>query len=80
MAVIDAHVFPGFLTLVLTQISFQSHQVLFTHASADVGGQNAPERKFASTRYQTQVYSIKEVLIKHVTSKDISITVDWLIN
>ena len=36
MAVGDAHVFPGFLTPVLTQLSFQSHQLLFSHASAEV--------------------------------------------
>ena len=29
MAVGDAHVFPGFLTPVLTQPSFKSHQLLF---------------------------------------------------
>ena len=44
MAVCDAHVFPGFLTPVLTQISFQSHQLLSLHASAEVRGENAPER------------------------------------
>ena len=33
MAVHDEHVFPGFLTPVLTQLSFQSHQLLFSHAS-----------------------------------------------
>ena len=32
MAVGDAHVFPGFLTPVPTQISFQSHRLLFSHA------------------------------------------------
>ena len=37
MAVGDAHVFPGFLTPVLTQISFESHQLLFSHVSAEVG-------------------------------------------
>ena len=36
MAVGDAHVFPGFLTPVLTQLSFQSHRLLFSHASAEV--------------------------------------------
>ena len=50
MAVGDAHVFRGFLTPVLTQISFQSHQLLFSHASAEVRGGNTPERNFASTR------------------------------
>ena len=49
MAVDDAHVFPGFLTPVLIQISFQSHQLLFSHASAEVRGKNTPKRKFAST-------------------------------
>ena len=43
MAVGDAHVFPGFLTLtVLTQISFQSHRLLFSHALAEVKGENTP--------------------------------------
>ena len=38
MAVGDAHVFPGFLTPVLTQIFFQSHQLLFSNASAEYAG------------------------------------------
>ena len=50
MAVGDAHVFPGFLTPVLTQLSFQSHQLLFSRASAEERGENTPGRKFASTR------------------------------
>ena len=33
MAVGDAHVFRGFLTPVVTQFSFQSHQLPFSHAS-----------------------------------------------
>ena len=41
----DAHVFPGFLTPVLTQLSFQSHQLLFSHASAEVRDENTPEKK-----------------------------------
>ena len=36
MAVGDAHVFPGFFTPVLTQISFQSNRIFFSHASAEV--------------------------------------------
>ena len=36
MAVGGAHVFPGFLTPVLTQLSFQSHRLLCSHASAEV--------------------------------------------
>ena len=56
MAVSDAHVFPGFLTPVLTQLSFQSHQLLFSHASKEMRGKNTPARKFALTGsilYQT---------------------------
>ena len=49
MAVGDTHVFPGFLTPVLTQTSFQSHRLLFSHASEVMRGENTPERKFAST-------------------------------
>ena len=51
MAAGDAHVFPGFLTPVLTQLSFQSHRLLFSHAS-EVRSENTPERKFASTGYR----------------------------
>ena len=43
MAVGDAYVFPGFLTPVLTLLFFQSHRLLFSHASADVRGENTPE-------------------------------------
>ena len=39
MAVGDAHVFPGFLTPVQTQLSFQSHRLLFLQASAEVRGE-----------------------------------------
>ena len=50
MAVGDAYMFPGFLTPVLTQSSFQNHRLLFfSHASAEVRGENTPERDLAST-------------------------------
>ena len=39
MAVGDAHVFPSFLAPALTQVSFQSHRLLFSHAS-EVRGEN----------------------------------------
>ena len=58
MAVGDAHVFPGFLTPVLTQFSFQSHRLLFSHASAEVRGENRPERKFASTGSRTHYHQV----------------------
>ena len=47
----DAHVFPDFLTPVLTQLSFEGNRLLFSHASTEVTGENTPKRKFASTRY-----------------------------
>ena len=53
MAVGDTHVFPGFLTRVLTQHSFQSHRLLFLHVSAEVREENTLDRKFASTWDQT---------------------------
>ena len=62
-------VFPGFLKPVLTQISFQGHQLLFSNASAEVRGKNTPERKFASTRSQThnhQVMSLTRTSLSHL--------------
>ena len=59
MAVGDAHVFPGFLTPVLTQLSFQSHRLPFSHASAEVRGENTPERKFASTGDRTRNHQVR---------------------
>ena len=50
MAVGDAHVLPGFLPPVLTQISFQSRPSLFSHASAEVRDENTPEKKFRLNR------------------------------
>ena len=44
MAVGDAHVFPGFLTPVLTQLSFKSDRLLFSHAFAEVRGKNTREK------------------------------------
>ena len=55
----DAHVFPSFLTLLLKQLSFQRHRLLFPNASAEVRGENKPERKFASTGDQPQNYQSK---------------------
>ena len=58
----------GFLTQVLTQLSFQSHQLLFSHASALVIGENTPERKFALTRSPThnhQVMSLTRSPLSH---------------
>ena len=58
MVVSDVHVFPGFLTPVLTHISFQSYQLLFSHAAAEVKNENKPERNFASTGSRTHNYQV----------------------
>ena len=58
MAVGDAYVFPGFLTPVLTLLFFQSHRQLFSHASAEVRGENTPERKVASTWDRTHNHQV----------------------
>ena len=58
MAVGDTHVFPAFVTPVLTQISFQSHRLLFSHAAAEVRGENTPEREFASKGYRTHNHQV----------------------
>ena len=58
MAVGDAYVFPGFLTPVLTNFSYQSHRLLFSHASAEVRGENTPERKVASTGDRTHNHKV----------------------
>ena len=58
MAVNDAHVFPNFLTPVLTQRSFHSHKLLFSHASAEDGGEKTLERKFTSTGYRTHNHQV----------------------
>ena len=58
MAVGEAHVFPAFLTLVLTCLPFKSHQLLFPHASAEVRGENTPKRNLASTGYRTHSHKV----------------------
>ena len=54
----DTHLFPGFLTPVPTQISFQSHRLLFSHDLAELRGENTQERNFASTGYQTHNHRV----------------------
>ena len=58
MVVADAHVFPGCLNPVLTQLFFRSHQQLFSHASAEVRGENTTERTFTPTGYQTHNHQV----------------------
>ena len=54
------HVFPGFLKPVLTNFSFQSHRLLFSHASAEVRGKSMLERmqKYASTGDPTHNHKV----------------------
>ena len=65
MAVGDAYVFPGFLTPVLTLLFFQSHRLLFSHASAEVRGENTPERKVASTWDRTHNHQVMSPTLSH---------------
>ena len=54
------HLFPGFLTPVLTQLSFQRPLTTFlslSYASAEVRSENTLERKFA-TGYQTHKHQV----------------------
>ena len=58
MAVGEEHVFPGFLTPELAQLSFQIHRLPPSHASAEVRGENTPERNFASIGSQTHNHQV----------------------
>ena len=67
MAVCDACVFPGFLTPVLTPLSFQSHRLLFSHPSK-VRDKNMPQ-KFAKTwqwTHKHKVMSPAHSLLSHL--------------
>ena len=50
MAVGDAYAFPCFLQSVLTQLSFQSNRLLFSHASPEVRGENTAGKKVRLNR------------------------------
>ena len=70
MAVRHAHVFPGFLTPVPTQLSFQSHQLLFSHALVEVRGENTPERKFTTTGYRTWDHQVTSLTCSPLSHPD----------
>ena len=57
MAVGDAYVF-SWLSHTSTNTAFQSHKLLFSHASAEVRGENTPERKVASTGDRTHNHQV----------------------
>ena len=58
MAVGDAYEFPGFLTPVLTQLSFPKPPNTLLNAFAKVRGENTPERKVASTGDRTDTHQV----------------------
>ena len=59
MVVGDAHQSVSWLSHTSTNtISFQSHQLLFSYASAEVRSQNMPERKFVSTGSPTHNHQV----------------------
>ena len=70
MAVGQAYVFPGFLIPVLTQLSFQSHRLHFSHAPADVKGENTPERKLASTASGTHNHTVMSPTLSPLSHTD----------
>ena len=58
MAVGDAHVFPGFLTPVLTQLFFPKPPTTFLTYFNRGERENTPERKFESTGYRTHNHQV----------------------
>ena len=70
MEVHDARVFPGFLTPVPIQLSFQSHRLLFSHASAEVRGENMLKRKFALTWSQTHNHQVMSLTLSTLSHPD----------
>ena len=73
MVVGDAHVFPGCLTSALT-LFFPKPQLLFSHASAEVRGENTSGRKFALNGDQThnhQVMSPTRPPMSHSMIRDV---------
>ena len=60
MTVGDAHVFPGFLTPALT--FFPNPQLHLLQAPAELRDKNTPERKFASTEYQTHKHQVMSLI------------------
>ena len=69
MALVAHMCFLAFSHQYLLNFSFQSHRLLFSHASAEVRGENTPERKVASTGNRThnhQVMSLTRSPLSHL--------------
>ena len=58
MAIGDAYLFPSFLTTVLTQLFSPKSPSAFSHASAEVRGENTPERKFTPSGDRTHNHQV----------------------
>ena len=58
MAACDAHVFPGVLTLVLTQTSFPKPPTTFLMSASEARDENTLERKFVRALYRTHNYQV----------------------
>ena len=56
------HIFPGFLTTVLTQSFFQSQRRLFSHASAEVSCKNTPDEMLLEKEKMQHFSSMFSVL------------------
>ena len=70
----DTYVFSGFFTPVLTQLSLQSHGLLFSHASAEMRGKNTPERKLASTVYRTRNHQVTSPTLSYPDNEILGVT------
>ena len=55
----DTHVFPCFHTPVLKQLFLPKPPTTFLHASAEVRGENTPEKKVASTEDRTHNHQVR---------------------
>ena len=52
------------------QLSFQTHQLLFSQASAEVRGESTPERKFALTGDRTHNHQVKSLTHSPLSHQD----------
>ena len=55
---LDFSTLDGWLVVLGFNFSFQSHRLLFSHASAEVRGEDLPERKVASTGDRTHNHQV----------------------
>ena len=68
MALSDAHVFPGFLTPLIT--------LLFSHVSVEVRGEHTPKRKFAIKGSRTHKHQVMSPTRSPLSYSDGAATVE----